>query len=582
MKKNYILAMLMISGAYSFAQLNQELPALKSKSVEPINRTVDAGDRAPGDVIGEIMDFSDPTNWIINNDEVDGEGWVIGPDGPSGFFSGGMGAISSTSGGNFALFDADGNAGTGTITMADPVDLTGIDVVAIEFESYYRNFTGQAFVEISIDGGTTWTSYQVHEFLPLNESTANFEFVSINISALAAGESDVRVQFKYVSTDDYAWMVDDVRFAEGYSNQLILGQTYFSGGEGAWDYYMIPSSQATEYTFGARVSNGGVIDQTNTSLNVVANDGGADVYDELSAPVTVDALTNDSLQLLTAMTFPASGSYVLDYAVASADFVDEAPSDNVRTLEPIMVGTDLYARDNGVPTGSVGFLGATPVTTVCANFFEFFGDFSFGAVEVDISDESGVGEQIYVEIRRFDGTEYVFEASSDDYTLEAGDPGSTVRIQLDDIINCSDGDAFAVGVGHYGSSTIRFMTAQTAEGAVIYNEGAASQQNSVFMIRLAEEFSSVDENEALTGLDIYPNPAVNQANIVYNLSNEAAVNIKVTDVSGKVILTENLGSQVAGQYTKNINTAEMAEGVYFYTLTVDGEQTTKKLIVSRN
>ena len=62
---------------------------------------------------------------------------------------------------------------------------------------------------------------------------------SNRVADIAGEEATVWARFVYNSTDDYAWMIDDVRFTEGYSNQLIIGQTYLSCGVEAWDYYMI-------------------------------------------------------------------------------------------------------------------------------------------------------------------------------------------------------------------------------------------------------------------------------------------------------------------------------------------------------
>jgi hypothetical protein len=66
------------------------------------------------------------------------------------------------------------------------------------------------------------------------------------------------------------------------------------------------------------------------------------------------------------------------------------------------------------------------------------------------------------------------------------------------------------------------------------------------------------------------------------MANEGNVELTVTDLSGKVISIENFGSQTAGAYSVNLNTVDFANGVYFYTLNVDGEKATKKFVVSHN
>lgn len=585
MKKIYFLAGALLASSLSIGQISQTMMVGKNQSNAVRGVLPFSHDRAPGDVYGSIMDFTEVSDWVIDNSGVDGTGWVIGTDEPSGFYSGGMGPILSTSGGNFALFDADANAGTGYLTMASSIDLSAATNVAFEFESYYRNFTGTASFEISIDGGSTWVPYEVHALLPLNESTANPAFISVNITALAAGESDVKARFKYESTDDYAWMVDDAKFVEGFDDQLILEQSFLSAGLEGLDYYRIPQTQIMDFTFGAYATNNGVNDQTGSVLNVVVNDGASDIYNENSTGMTVDAFSTDSLAITTPVWTPAAsdGEYVVTYSLSS-DAVDQAPGDNMVTLEPISVGGNVYARDNGISTGSVGYLGDSPVPTLMGNYFEFGGDFDLGLIEVGLSETTLVGEEIYAEVRVWDGADFVGVASSDSYIVGAGEPGTLVRIPLTDVVNCSAGETYMIGVGHYGSGDVRILEGQTAVGAVIYNDGAASQQNSVFIIRAVEVSLGVEEASAFAnGVEMYPNPAAENVTLTYNLVNEANVALLITDISGKTVVAENFGLQQEGEYKRMLNTDALSNGVYFYTLNVDGAAAiTQRLVIAKN
>lgn len=583
MKKIYFLVGLLIVSSLSFGQASQSMMIGKNQS-SPVRGVLPfAHDRSPGDVIGSIMNFTDVSEWVIDNSGVDGVGWVIGKDEPTWFYSGGMGEILSTSGGNFALFDADSHPGTGYLTMASPIDLTAATNVAFEFESYYRNFTGKAFFEISINGGITWTPFKIHALLPLNETTANPTFISVNITDLAAGQAAVLARFKYESTDDYAWMVDDVRFVEGFENQLILDQSFLSAGAEGMDYYMIPESQIQDFTFGAYVSNNGVNNQTGTKLNVKVNNGASDIYNENSMASTVVAFSTDSMALTTPSWSPpaSAGTYSISYSV-NGDAVDQLPGDNSVTLELVHVGGDVYARDNGVSTGSVGYLGGISAPTLMGNYFEFAGLFNLGIVEVGIAESSAVGEEIYAEVRVWDGSDFVGVSSSASYIIGVGDPGTLVRIPLTTIVKCSAGEVYMIGVGHYGSTTVRVLEGQTGVGAIIYNDGAPSQQNSVFIVRAVEISLGIDETTLASGVDMYPNPAANGVNLTYSLKNTGTVSFLITDVSGKHVMREDFGAQTEGTYTRSLNTEDLANGIYFYTVTVDEQMYTKRLVISKN
>ena len=586
MKKIYFLASLLISSGLCVAQVTktQTLGAERTMSATVPQHSSGSTDRAAGDPIGPVMDFSIPAAWVMANTGTPSANWVIGTAGPVGSYSASMGTITSTSGGNFAMFDSDGvGSGTSvqdaTITTAAPVDLSAYSNVGIEFESYYRHFQGQCFLEVSNDGAT-WTAFQVHTLLPVNESSANPELVALNISGVAANQASVWFRFRYIGGWDYAWMIDDVQLLEGYDDNLTIGQTYLSMGVEMMDYYMIPTSQIMDATFGAWVTNAGVNNQASTVLNVVANNGTTDVYDETSAGVTINAFTMDSLELTSPVWTPTAGTFSLTYSTSSSA-TDQDPADNMVVLEDIFVGGDVYARDNGAVSGSVGYLGDPPATpTSMGNFFEFASDFTFGQIQVGISSSSSE-DLVFAEVRTWDGADWIQVASTPDYTITAGDLGSIITLTLPTEFDAVAGDVIYVGAGHYGSD-VRIMTAQIGPGAAIFNDDGAYTQSSVFFIRLKETYAGVEENASVNNLSVYPNPATDMVTFAYRLDVSSNVNVTVTDVTGKVIITDNFGVQPDGNYTKQLNTSELANGVYFYNLDVDGVVTTTKFTIARN
>ena len=138
-----------------------------------------------------------------------------------------------------------------------------------------------------------------------------------------------------------------------------------------------------------------------------------------------------------------------------------------------------------------------------------------------------------------------------------------------------------MGAAHYGGGA-RFQTAQVAEGAVIYNDGAASQQNSVFIVRLEEVYLGMEESSKLETFAAYPNPASANVTFNYTLTTTAPVSLILTDLAGKVVSAEDFGTQHEGNYSTVVNTSALSNGVYFYTLTVDGISQTDKLTIANN
>ena len=92
--------------------------------------------------------------------------------------------------GNFAFINSDGAGATGTQdayfgTVAN-IDLSAAGTAALylTFSEYYRNYLETTSVEVSIDGGTTWTVFEVNPEaeVPVNTAVkdiATFPFVGV-------------------------------------------------------------------------------------------------------------------------------------------------------------------------------------------------------------------------------------------------------------------------------------------------------------------------------------------------------------------------------------------------------------------
>jgi copper chaperone CopZ len=92
--------------------------------------------------------------------------------------------------------------------------------------------------------------------------------------------------------------------------------------------------------------------------------------------------------------------------------------------------------------------------------------------------------------------------------------------------------------------------------------------------------ANVSEIEGLSSVAVYPNPATASTNVAIELTNEAEVAITVTDLSGKVVYSNALGT-VNGTQNVTINTDSISGGAYLVNVSVNGTVSTQKLIVRK-
>ncbi|MBO4587819.1 MAG: T9SS type A sorting domain-containing protein [Bacteroidales bacterium] len=82
-----------------------------------------------------------------------------------------------------------------------------------------------------------------------------------------------------------------------------------------------------------------------------------------------------------------------------------------------------------------------------------------------------------------------------------------------------------------------------------------------------------------TSVSIYPNPTSSQATIDINLSENANTMVRVFDMSGKVVFTENLGRIDAGNHKTQLNCQNLRKGIYIVNVVSGKATATSKLVV---
>ncbi len=115
-----------------------------------------------------------------------------------------------------------------------------------------------------------------------------------------------------------------------------------------------------------------------------------------------------------------------------------------------------------------------------------------------------------------------------------------------------------------------------------YNKGGCYSTSlpitiTVLATRLANPAVESKEN-TLDKLTVYPNPAREKLNFVFNQSSEKTINIKMFDITGREVQNYNLTS-VIGENNYQIDISELPHGIYLACLLSDDQKLIKKVIV---
>ncbi|MFA7274783.1 MAG: T9SS type A sorting domain-containing protein [Crocinitomicaceae bacterium] len=509
-------------------------------------------------------------------------------------------AMNSTSGGNFALIDSDAQGGGQTqnawIELANGIDLSsyGSTVFSLRFKEIYRHYYDLNFVDVSNDGGTTWTIFPVNTVaeVPVNTNSDDPSIETLNItSAIGAGTwgTNVKIRFRYEGAWDWFWGIDDVQIIETYQNDMKVTNFYTvtdTTSTQGLDYFYIPNSQSSfpGLTFLADVYNNGAANQPSVALTATSG-----AYNQTGTAVSVNSGTADSVNISVPFMVPtAIGAYTVDMTTTLPS-ADANPSDNEKSVV-VNRHANFYSRDDNNVTGSIAQVSSqTDLPLKIGNIMEIFDPMDVYSVHIRLMNQpTAVDQSIKGEIQIFDGNtgDFVYAAETVDHVITTADLGTFVKIDIDGgPLSLLAGDVILLMATHNGGADeVAFGYAQKTQQGTVLGYVAAGTLFSLtdpgaIMIRLSD-FSDLglSENAQTLSMSVYPNPAADVTNVKFEAKTQGNAVVTVTDMTGKIVQTKSLNN-IFGVQTVEVKTSDLNAGIYFVNVSTNGETATKKLTV---
>ncbi|TXC81798.1 T9SS type A sorting domain-containing protein [Luteibaculum oceani] len=110
-----------------------------------------------------------------------------------------------------------------------------------------------------------------------------------------------------------------------------------------------------------------------------------------------------------------------------------------------------------------------------------------------------------------------------------------------------------------------------------------TDQNLMFELTIKTSTTDIANNEEkeFSLEQNIPNPFKGITEIAYTLNTSKTVSFTIMDITGKIVDKRNFKPQNGGKNIISVDASNYNSGIYFYTLTVDGESITKKMIVNK-
>jgi hypothetical protein len=586
MKKNYFLLLIGV-GLYGvvFSQMTPAIYSPKDKYASFETKIKQTKPTFPKGVVIWSNDFSNGNDWTYDNTSVPFLDWTITNNADTIPVTTLSPAVFTSVNNGFAFINSDAQGESGVqnsnMTYSGTIDCSAYSNVSIVFEQSYRTYLDTRIIRISNDGGTTWTDFVVTDGSePTAQNSPNPDVYSINISSVAGGQANVKVQINYQGNWGWYWAIDDMKIIETDQYDLKLQTTSF-GTDGAFGarlaYFQIPNAQVAPINFGGVLKNIGVQDLTDAGFTATING----TYSGNGGPINLAAATTDTVWCSNTFT-PASSNATYSVAVGATTAQTEPDVSN-NTLPNITISVNdyVYARDNGQILGGISNSGQGYEV---GHIFDMFQSATIYGIDAVINASSEPGAEIFVKLYSIDPAtgDFIFEDESAPYIVTPADLGQKISLPLSNPVLLNANEAYLAMVGSYGDggTTNDLVTASSGSAApqttfyYDYTDQTWYYTTSNVMVRMNFDpsLASIDEVQGLN-VSVYPNPANDLINIESTLSDG---NIAIFDMTGKLLINQ----QICGAMN-SINTSELKNGIYNLIISNGEKTSSEKLIIQK-
>jgi len=585
MKKFYITLISLTLGYHIQAQIPSQNIEMKNKYARFDYSAKQNKFEQPKGVVIWSNDFSNSSEWTYDNTSDPFLDWTItnNPDTiPVTTLSP---AVFTTVNNGYAFINSDAQGETANqnanMTYTGTIDCSAYSNVSIVFEQSYRTYLDTRIIRISNDGGTTWTDFVVTDGTePTAQNTPNPDIYSINISSVAGGQANVKVQINYQGNWGWYWAIDDMKIIETDQYDLKLQSVAF-GTDGAFGarlpYFQIPNQQVAPINFGGVLKNIGVQNLSDAGFNATISGS----YNGVAAPILLNSETTDTVWCDNTFT-PSSSNMMYSVLVAATTAQTEPDvTNNVLPNISVSVNDYIYARDNNQILGGISNSGQGYEV---GHIYDIFQSATLYGIDAVLNSSTEVGSEIFVKLYSIDPAtgDFLFVEESAPYIVTNADLGQKISLPLSNSVQLNANESYLAMVGSYGDggATNDLVTASSGSATpqttfyYDYTDQTWYYTTSNVMVRMNfDPILSVDDIENSFGLSVYPNPASEVINVSVNKTVEAI--ISVFDVTGKVVKTSLLNG-----VTSSFTTSGLTDGVYYVNIT-DGVSTSTQKVVIR-
>jgi len=513
-----------------------------------------------------------------------------------------------------------------TAYLESPVIPLETREVALEFQHAFRWCCDNAApygIQVSFDAGASWSQHYLLTITQATNAGSGTLTESLFLGCyIPEGQDLSQFKFRFAhegagATSHYFWAIDDVKLVDFNLNSTQTIAGHHGDIVNDWDYEVIAHSQSHILDMGGQYLNNGSksIDKFGSKIEVY-NKAGELVNTTTKEISTLDVCIDSAIYRGT-FAPGANEEYTVVYSATYSEY-DQDPNHNDDTVITrfetapdhfghgsnwrgsayvfdddqgnnleVEYGMIYRAYNPGVSTCmgirtvfvNSGSLATTEGQFITFQLYQFLDPASpdTDAMELIADGEYEIpAEQLTTDVADVKWVDLYF----DENQIEGIDLEQN-QLYFVSITGYGGADALAVPThGPDDDNAARAFGNLNNDGTFTwYGLASGVLVNMIIEGPLAVEEGAMTNSFEL-GVNV-PNPVKNVTSIAYSNKVAGNVTMEVMDITGKVVAVVEEGVQAPGKHAINFDASQLANGVYTYTVEVNGERQTKRMVVSK-
>ena len=360
-------------------------------------------------------------------------------------------------------------------------------------------------------------------------------------------------------------------------------------------YTMLPLTHAvTAVPLEAQITSAGLMDVTNATVTVDVMIAAASQFNASSTPIAVLASGASQLETFTPYTPSAMGVHEVYFTSSITETDEDASNDTL--MYTINVNDSIMARDNMLAIGSLGIGAGAGQNSFLGQVFRAEASEMITSASAQFGGPTTGDSTNFLVYDMAGGTPNAVIGTSASYVFAAADTGGVfVTMMFNPPVSVTAGTDYFVAVAENNANvTLATDNSNVELGSTFVTwdgnpNGAGVWSNSedfgfVVQYILRANFNAANsglaENTLGDKVSVYPNPSNGEFTVALSGVSANELNIVLTDVNGKTILTKEVGS-----ITDSVNVPFAAEGlkpgVYFLNINADNQSTTERVTITK-